>query len=116
MKQRLRLSKLSLITHTSLGRLRPTMNSPTADSIVQNQALATRRPVMRRPAHVLALAAGLGMLMATAISASDRWPQFRGMDAGAITDDPALPETWSAAQNVAWSLDIPGLGWSSPVV
>jgi outer membrane protein assembly factor BamB len=61
-------------------------------------------------------AAGLAMLAATALSASDRWPQFRGMDAGAIADDPALPDTWTATQNVQWSLDLPGLGWSSPVV
>lgn len=64
----------------------------------------------------LAFAVGFGVLMAATISATDRWPQFRGVDAGAVADDPALPDMWSATQNVAWSLDIPGLGWSSPVV
>src|SRR5262245_4198665 len=70
----------------------------------------------RRRRRVLAVALSFGILMATAMAASDRWPQFRGVDAGAIADDPALPDTWSATQNVAWSLDVPGLGWSSPVV
>ena len=58
----------------------------------------------------------LGVAMLSVISASNRWPQFRGLEAGAITDDPALPDTWSTTQNVVWSRDVPGLGWSSPVV
>ena len=44
------------------------------------------------------------------------WPQFRGLHAGAAADDPALPDTWSTTENVAWSVEVPGLGWSSPVV
>ena len=35
---------------------------------------------------------------------------------GAAADDPTLPDTWSRTENVAWSVGIPGLGWSSPVV
>jgi outer membrane protein assembly factor BamB len=50
------------------------------------------------------------------VSASDRWPQFRGTNAGVVDDDPALPERWSETENVAWKVAIPGLGWSSPVV
>ena len=50
-------------------------------------------------------------------AASDNWPQFRGPDGtGVVADDPALPETWSATDNVAWKTPIPGLGWSSPIV
>ena len=44
------------------------------------------------------------------------WPQFRGLTAGAVADDPLLPDRWSTTENVAWAVDIPGLGWSSPVV
>jgi outer membrane protein assembly factor BamB len=50
------------------------------------------------------------------LSASDRWPQFRGTAAGVADDDPALPDRWSDTENVAWKIVIPGLGWSSPVV
>lgn len=46
---------------------------------------------------------------------ADGWTQFRGPDAG-VAEDENLPETWSATSNVAWKLDIPGRGWSSPVV
>jgi outer membrane protein assembly factor BamB len=52
----------------------------------------------------------------TAAAASNDWPQFRGSSAGVAADDPALPETWSTSENVAWAVDVPGLGWSSPVV
>jgi outer membrane protein assembly factor BamB len=47
---------------------------------------------------------------------AQNWPQFRGTGAGVAPDDPRLPETWSATQNVAWKIDIPGRSWSSPVV
>ena len=42
------------------------------------------------------------------------WPQFRG-PAGAGIFDGKLPTTWSAKDNVAWSVDVKGRGWSSPV-
>ena len=48
--------------------------------------------------------------------ANDDWPQFRGTAAGVAEDHPDLPETWSETENVVWSVDVPGLGWSSPVV
>jgi outer membrane protein assembly factor BamB len=48
--------------------------------------------------------------------ADTNWPQFRGPAARGVVDDPALPERWSATENVAWKTDIPGLGWSSPIV
>lgn len=50
------------------------------------------------------------------LSAVDQWPQFRGPQSTGVADDPALPETWSATRNVVWKTEIPGSGWSSPVV
>ena len=48
--------------------------------------------------------------------AQTNWPQFRGESAGVVPDDPMLPETWGLEENIAWSLDLPGRSWSSPVV
>ena len=57
------------------------------------------------------------LLLAAEVSASaQHWPQFRGPEAGVAADDPSLPDTWSDTRNVAWKVDIPGRGWSSPVV
>ena len=44
------------------------------------------------------------------------WPQFRGPGARGVADNPNLPDHWSASDNVAWKTDIPGRGWSSPIV
>jgi outer membrane protein assembly factor BamB len=54
--------------------------------------------------------------LTTATVRADNWPQFRGPQAGRVADDPALPETWSQAEHVVWRADVPGTGWSSPVV
>src|ERR1700730_9572984 len=49
--------------------------------------------------------------------ACGEWPQFRGpQSAGIAADDPALPDSWSTTRNVVWKAEIPGSGWSSPVV
>jgi outer membrane protein assembly factor BamB len=55
-------------------------------------------------------------MFAAGPSAGEDWPQFRGPNAGVAADDPRLPHTWSETQNVLWKADIPGVGWSSPVV
>ncbi len=44
------------------------------------------------------------------------WPQFRGPDSRGVGDGVNLPEQWSVEENVAWKTDIPGRGWSSPIV
>ena len=57
------------------------------------------------------------LALTQSVSTNERqWPQFRGLNAGAVADDSRLPDTWSETSNVAWKIDIPGLGWSSPVV
>jgi outer membrane protein assembly factor BamB len=58
----------------------------------------------------------LTALAVVGVSAADQWPQFRGLSAGVVSDDPNLPDTWSETENVVWKTEIPGLGWSSPVV
>ena len=60
---------------------------------------------------------GLLTMSPTLSRESENWPSFRGGDALSIADDdPRLPLTWSATENVVWKTPIPGLGWSSPVV
>ena len=47
---------------------------------------------------------------------SPNWPQFRGPGSLGVADNPNLPERWSTNENVAWRIDVPGRGWSSPIV
>ncbi|MCA8985522.1 MAG: PQQ-binding-like beta-propeller repeat protein [Planctomycetaceae bacterium] len=55
-------------------------------------------------------------LMATPVVAQINWPQFRGPGSRGVAEDFQIPEHWSANDNIAWKKDIPGRGWSSPVV
>ena len=43
---------------------------------------------------------GLTLGPLTAAPAAGQWPQFRGLEAGAVADDPALPDTWSETENI----------------
>jgi len=49
-------------------------------------------------------------------TAEANWPQFRGPNAAGVSANTSLPDKWSATDNVAWKTDLPGRGWSSPVV
>ena len=49
-------------------------------------------------------------------SAAGIWPQFRGPGSRGVAVDAAPPDTWSATENVAWQRELPGRGWSSPIV
>ncbi len=44
------------------------------------------------------------------------WPQFRGPDSNPVGTHARLAERWSKTENVEWSQEIPGRGWSSPIV
>lgn len=44
------------------------------------------------------------------------WPGFRGPSANGLAADAEAPLTWSATENVRWAREIPGRGWSSPVI
>ncbi len=45
-----------------------------------------------------------------------RWPSFRGEHSTGVGHGKGLPDRWDATTNVAWCRDIPGRGWSSPVI
>ena len=44
------------------------------------------------------------------------WPQFRGPLSNNIASGVGIPTRWSATENVKWRVDLPGKGWSSPVL
>ncbi len=48
--------------------------------------------------------------------ADDHWPQFRGSDSTGVVTGQELPDRWSSSDNVEWKMDLPGRGWSSPIV
>ena len=44
------------------------------------------------------------------------WPQFLGPQSNPVGTHARLAERWSKTENVEWSQEIPGRGWSSPIV
>lgn len=44
------------------------------------------------------------------------WPQFLGPHSNPVGTHPRLADRWSKTENVEWSQEIPGRGWSSPIV
>ena len=58
----------------------------------------------------------LSILLFLPISGQDHWPSFRGAESRGVSENPDLPDKWSATKNVSWKTDIPGRGWSSPIV
>src|SRR5215207_11464763 len=76
--------------------------------------------INNRRIHILLRKAGLGcalLLMALTIHAQEMaWPQFRGPESNPVGTHAKLAERWSKTENVEWSLEIPGRGFSSPIV
>jgi len=67
---------------------------------------------------VIVLAARFLAASSVALSddASSNWPRFRGPESMPVSDHPDLPDSWSKTENVEWVADVPGVGWSSPIV
>lgn len=47
---------------------------------------------------------------------AEDWPRFRGPNGQGISRETNLPLVWSATSNVIWKAEVPGEGWSSPIV
>ncbi len=52
----------------------------------------------------------------TAAALAADWTQFRGPQANPVSADKNLPDRWSLTQNIEWASEVPGRGWSSPIV
>ena len=48
----------------------------------------------------------------------DQWPSFRGPSASGVGERVRLPDSWNLRErkNVRWTIEVPGLGHSSPIV
>ncbi|PYJ02919.1 MAG: serine/threonine protein kinase [Verrucomicrobia bacterium] len=73
---------------------------------------------MRIKYSITLLAASLFATSASpgATGVQGNWPQFRGPAARGVAASTNLPDRWSATENVSWKTEIPGRGWSSPIV
>lgn len=65
--------------------------------------------------HMIALIFTFAVLQPQVITAND-WTEFRGTGGQGHADQIQPVLNWSEAENVTWKVDLPGSGWSSPVV
>src|SRR5215470_4007164 len=56
------------------------------------------------------------LIAACAFAGDPEWPGFRGPSSNPSAVNSNLPDKWSKTSNIEWTADIPGLGWSSPIV
>ncbi len=61
------------------------------------------------------LAIATGIVSASIVRADD-FPSFRGVNGWGVTPEQPIPLTWSESENLAWKAELPGSGWSQPVV
>ena len=62
------------------------------------------------------LITGIALLLVTAPALAGDWPGWRGPRGDGHSDEAAVPTRWSATENVAWKVPVPGKGHSSPVI
>ena len=67
---------------------------------------------MRRTIYLFAFL----LLMNSYALAADHVPRFLTSRIAAASTSANPPEHWSATENVRWKKDLPGLGWSTPIV
>ena len=67
---------------------------------------------MRTNLAALAILCFLCVLPARA----ENWPDWRGPDHDGVSHETGLPTKWSATENVAWKLKMPGKAGSTPII
>jgi len=72
--------------------------------------------VTSNPISLCAYIAIFSLALTDAGLARDAWPQFRGPTGQGLSEVRDLPVTWSETNNIVWKTEIPGTGYSSPVV
>ncbi len=66
---------------------------------------------------ILLLSCICWVLASPTIQAQESFTRFRGANADGVAENNVLlPATWGKSENVKWVVEIPGLGWSSPIV
>lgn len=72
------------------------------------------------PARIVtATLASLWMVTAGSVLpsvAADQWKQWRGEGQVGVASGDGFPISWSPSDSVAWSVDLPGIGASTPVI
>ena len=58
----------------------------------------------------------LAVPLVAASSSAEDWPAWRGPRGDGTSLEQEVPTRWSATHNIAWKVEIPGVGHASPIV
>jgi outer membrane protein assembly factor BamB len=89
------------------------LSSPRVQRNLFDMILVKRRSTIWRGRNGLAAFLWLSSVVR---AAEPDWPQFRGPDLNPVGLNEALLDRWSRTENVEWVTNVPGRGWSSPIV
>lgn len=70
---------------------------------------------MNLPSLLLPSVLALVTVVAARVGETE-WRQFRGPTGQGLSAAAGVPIEWDTAKNVAWKTEVPGRGWSSPVI
>jgi outer membrane protein assembly factor BamB len=65
----------------------------------------------KRFPHVLVV-----IVFLLSVARAENWPQWRGPNLNGVSSEKNLPAKWTAEENVAWKLPMPGWSGSTPVI
>lgn len=82
---------------------------------MSNKSILPLQPVTTVPLRSVLLSV-LILFAPWARGAAGLWPEFRGPTGQGTSSATNIPLTWNATSNVLWRVEVPGRGWSSPVV
>jgi outer membrane protein assembly factor BamB len=82
------------------------------DSFPNSNALYRPCAGVRNVLSALALLAFAG----AGLAGESEWPQFRGPTGQGLSTAVNVPIEWNADSHIAWKTELPGHGWSSPVL
>lgn len=64
----------------------------------------------------VALFAGILVVAVSSYGRAENWPAWRGPNGTSLVTEKNLPSEWSLDKNIKWKIELPGVGWSCPVV
>src|SRR5579872_6933991 len=66
--------------------------------------------------RIRSIIAGVLACFSSTVAQAEDWTEFRGPTGQGLSTAQGLPTHWTTLENVAWRREIPGKGWSSPVL
>ena len=78
--------------------------------------MITQRFVPRLNFSRLCAAAIVTSLLFAEPSTADNWPNWRGPYGNGVAADANFPTEWGANKNLAWQVELPGVGGSTPAI